>query len=419
MTLRLEITSKHKRGLGDTSTHEFGADGGTIGRSLESDWVLPDPDRYVSSRHATIEFRAGCYYVVDTSTNGVFINDSDVPVGRGKPQRLFRGDSVRIGDYEMSVAIEGDDTMASALMDDKEYRALKEAQVSPPDPTGTDLLDLKEITGAVEIVDMIETGANRYDVDKATAAAADSLSLAASQEVRKPKPRVSEEQATEPAKTEPARAPKGRRLDLEPFFSAAGLSGVRLGEREQRVLLQRLGLIMRELVLGVQESLRLRSRQKAQLKLGNTTIQAQENNPLKFAATAEEALLKTLIEETDGYLAGEQAVRAAFRDVYGHQKALQIGFQSALVNFIERLDPEELQGKFDRGMKRGAILGATNKMKYWDLYSELYQAMTQHAADSLPQLLAEALASSYEEEIAKLEGSAHSADAPVDKAANS
>lgn len=414
MTLRLEITSKQKRGLGETSTHEFGADGGTIGRSLESDWVLPDPDRYVSSRHATIEFRAGCYYVVDTSTNGVFINDSDVPVGRGKPQRLFRGDCVRIGDYEMSVAIEGDDTMASALMDDKDYRALKEGQVSPPDPTGTDLLDLKEITGAVEIVDMIETGANRYDVDRATAAAADSLSLAASQEVKKPSPPPQDEAKTDPVKK------AQRPLDLEPFFSAAGLSGVRLREREQRILLQRLGLILREVVLGIQEALRLRSRQKAQLKLGNTTIQAQENNPLKFAATAEEALLKTLIEETDGYLAGEQAVRAAFRDVYGHQKALQIGFQSALLNFIERLDPEELQGKFDRGMKRGAILGATNKMKYWDLYSELYQAMTQHAADSLPQLLAEALASSYEEEIANLAGGGGKSPAPpVDKAANS
>lgn len=401
------------------STHEFGADGGTIGRSLESDWVLPDPDRYVSSRHATVEFRAGCYYIVDTSTNGVFINDSDVPVGRGKPQRLFRGDSVRIGDYEMSVAIEGDDTMASALMDDKDYKALKEAQVSPPDPTGTDLLDLKEITGAVEIIDMIETGANRYDVDQATAAAGDALSLAASQEVRQPEP---------PPKANPAKAKQARsagkqpkRVDLEPFFAAAGLTNVRLNEREQRVLLQRLGLILRELVLGVSETLRLRSRQKAQLKLGsNTTIQAQDNNPLKFAATTEEALLKTLVEETEGYLAGEKAVREAFRDIYGHQKALQVGFQSALVNFIERLDPEELQGKFDRGMKRGAILGATNKMKYWDLYSELYQAMTQHAAESLPQLLAEALASGYEKEIAKQARGSTEVDAPlVDEAANS
>ena len=56
---------------------EFGRSGGTIGRSLESDWVLPDGQRYLSSRHASIDYRSGSYYVVDTSTNGVYVNDAE------------------------------------------------------------------------------------------------------------------------------------------------------------------------------------------------------------------------------------------------------------------------------------------------------------------------------------------------------
>lgn len=43
MALRLEIISKHRHELGERRIKEFGADGGTIGRSLEADWVLPDP----------------------------------------------------------------------------------------------------------------------------------------------------------------------------------------------------------------------------------------------------------------------------------------------------------------------------------------------------------------------------------------
>src|SRR5262245_27012038 len=97
MALRLQITSRHRQALGERCTKEFGRDGGTIGRSLESDWVLPDSQRFISSRHASIDYRSGSYYVVDTSTNGVYVNDSDQPVGRGNPQRLFHGDRIRLG----------------------------------------------------------------------------------------------------------------------------------------------------------------------------------------------------------------------------------------------------------------------------------------------------------------------------------
>ena len=107
MALRLQIISRHRQSLGERAAMEFGRNGGTIGRSLESDWVLPDGQRYLSSRHASIDFRSGSYYIVDTSTNGVYVNDAEQPVGRGNPQRLFTGDRVRLGEYEMSVEIVG------------------------------------------------------------------------------------------------------------------------------------------------------------------------------------------------------------------------------------------------------------------------------------------------------------------------
>ena len=44
---------------------------------------------------------------------------------------------------------------------------------------------------------------------------------------------------------------------------------------------------------------------------------------------------------------------------------------------MNRIEPGELQERFDRGLKRGALLGATNKMKYWDLYTEFYQVLNQ------------------------------------------
>ena len=53
MALTLEIVSEHRDILGDDTVRVFHESGGTIGRALDNDWILPDPDKYVSGRHAT------------------------------------------------------------------------------------------------------------------------------------------------------------------------------------------------------------------------------------------------------------------------------------------------------------------------------------------------------------------------------
>ncbi len=86
----------------------FSCEGGTIGRSHGDDWVLPDPQRYVSSRHAVIEYDNGDYYLLDTSTNGVFLNDDEAAVGRDRSVKLSSNDRIYIGEYEILVTLEAD-----------------------------------------------------------------------------------------------------------------------------------------------------------------------------------------------------------------------------------------------------------------------------------------------------------------------
>lgn len=146
MGLRLEIVSRHS--LGERSSKEFGPNGGTIGRSLESDWVLPDSRRYLSSRHASIDHRAGSYYIIDTSTNGVYVNDSDQPVGRGNPQRLFSNDRIRIGDYVMRVTIDETDDTGEHFVDAPHVDPVDTAmRVEAPVAATQDLVGEHEITG--------------------------------------------------------------------------------------------------------------------------------------------------------------------------------------------------------------------------------------------------------------------------------
>ncbi|HZL94735.1 MAG TPA: type VI secretion system-associated FHA domain protein TagH, partial [Vicinamibacterales bacterium] len=144
--MRLQIISRHRQALGERGSREFGRAGGTIGRSLESDWMLPDSQRYLSSRHASIDYRSGSYYLIDTSTNGVYVNDADRPVGRGNPQRLFTGDRIRIGEYEMSVEIKDEDDTDDQFIDTHVDPVSEAQRVPPPDPTRIDLVPADEIT---------------------------------------------------------------------------------------------------------------------------------------------------------------------------------------------------------------------------------------------------------------------------------
>src|ERR1700739_3832537 len=68
--LKLRIVSDQRRSLAERSSATFSIEGGTIGRSADNDWVLPDPLRYVSAHHARVQFREGHFYLQDVSTNG-------------------------------------------------------------------------------------------------------------------------------------------------------------------------------------------------------------------------------------------------------------------------------------------------------------------------------------------------------------
>lgn len=78
----------------------------TIGRALDSGWVLPDPRKVISRHHCVIEEHYGQYRLLDISNNGVFIGDVNRSVGQGNSYVLCQDDLILIGDYIIAVAFE-------------------------------------------------------------------------------------------------------------------------------------------------------------------------------------------------------------------------------------------------------------------------------------------------------------------------
>jgi type VI secretion system FHA domain protein len=417
---------------------EFGHGGGTIGRSLESDWVLPDGQRYLSSRHASIDYRSGSYYIVDTSTNGVYVNDSEQPVGRGNPQRLFTGDRIRLGEYEIAVDVIDEDDTRETMADGHEDPVSRAQRVPPPDPTRADMVAPHEIT-AVGIEMIINESAEISQIqrlNKANAAAlrleedpavpksgATSINTSAITLPRAEPPPVSaaahvplgapkrkaKTNTAPPApaaaapqpRSEPAPTPTqaaavaSGSVTLDAFFRGAGLPAPKLDDKEAEQMLHRLGQLMREVVLGLGENLHLRSEQKNVLRVPTTTIQPQNNNPLKFSAGVEEAMNNLLFRQSAEYLSAVDAVRETFTDIRQHQQHLLAAMRTAVADYIGRLDPEALENKVANG-KSGVLANATNKLRYWDVFKDLYQVVAQRQPGQFPQQFIEELARAYE-----------------------
>ncbi|CCV06231.1 conserved hypothetical protein [Mesorhizobium metallidurans STM 2683] len=74
-----------------------------IGRSADAGWQIDDPDMFVSRAHCKITGGRDGYFVTDTSSSGLFINDSDSPLGAGASVRLQNGMRLRLGDYIVCV----------------------------------------------------------------------------------------------------------------------------------------------------------------------------------------------------------------------------------------------------------------------------------------------------------------------------
>ncbi|MDH3401476.1 MAG: FHA domain-containing protein, partial [Chromatiales bacterium] len=106
MALKIKVTGSYAKSFKDNAEKEFTVHGGTIGRGVENNWVLPDPDRHISGKHAAILNKDGHYFILDTSTNGVFMNESKTRIGRGNSVRLQPNDTFRIGDFVFQVCLD-------------------------------------------------------------------------------------------------------------------------------------------------------------------------------------------------------------------------------------------------------------------------------------------------------------------------
>lgn len=392
MPLKLTITSPHKELLGDACVREFGDSGGTIGRSLQNDWVLPDPDKFISGKHATIDCRKGSWYLADVSTNGVYVNDDHEPLGRGNPRRLYDGDRLRMGDFEFTVETdegEGLEVQAQPLSIVPDDIGL----MVPEDPlkTGIQLLDEEEITG-----DAAFRSTLFGSMPKPVTATAPVAAKPARRAPPKPKPAP---RASNPRDTRNLTADKL----FDEFLTGLGISRDDIHPSvDPADVMQNAGHVMRELVTGVGELMISRSNAKTMFRLDQTTVLPHHNNPLKLSRNVEDSIKQLLVGQEGEYLGPQDSVREICRDLKFHHDAMMDAMTSAVREFTEHFNPAELQATFERTGSRKPLIDALGKLKFWNMYCDLYPELTEAGDDAIPLQFCEEFVRNYEKCLANL-----------------
>jgi type VI secretion system protein len=441
MAIKLRVISDQYRELGENRSRVFGVNGGTIGRAPDNDWVLPDPRRIVSGHHCEIEYRGGSFWLRDTSTNGVFVNESEDPASAGGPLELQDGDRLRMGDYELIVSVDSRIDFLPAAAE--EHSAAKHLDAGLGADLDVDSLFSRpdrDPSGSLSVRNAFGLKAPR---DRLLARPAGALPDRAP-------PHVAEIAGTPPpAVAAPESSPAGllpeslsdsppdwalstraitrreladamarrqsriaARQQVQPFHQqastwsdlnsavqafcrGAGIEPASLSPEAQAMLPLVAGQLLREAVVGLNELAQARAKSTPAQGSGAAAAPPSGTNPLRSSSGVDQALVRLF--ESHGRVQGGpvDSLRDVVQEGKDHEIAMQAALRSALDALLAQLAPANVADQFEQGRARSLAPGQDSQAGYWDYFTEFHRMLTQHPVEGLPHPFAEAFAQAY------------------------
>ena len=400
--------------MGDKNTFVFGVSGGSIGRSAENDWVLPDDMRYVSGRHARIVFHKGRYLLQDTSSNGTFVNDIERPLGNQNPHELKSGDVIRIGEYHVQVQI--DSATDFSLDDSALYKtgstSTRSRRMSPPKDLGAslrleNLLEasndissdaLKPVNAFGQAVssrtralhqtqELHKEASTAPELDVDSAAVARRIARLAKAAAKQQAALQQSSPPTAPAAPAHSPQPVDNTPGLQAFCRGAGIGAESLPVDAHSRMLHLAGQLLRESLLGLKESNRTQLDQRNSLRV---TYHKEPGDLLpSLERHSVEELIQELLKAHDSRrFDAVHWLRESFAGGRRHDEAMIAAMRAAFVDFVGRLDPRDLATRFERSARR-------KTMGNWELYGDFYRSLCEMQPEALPHIFVETFAQAY------------------------
>jgi type VI secretion system protein ImpI len=178
----------------------------------------------------------------------------------------------------------------------------------------------------------------------------------------------------------------------------AGLPDDAFAGRDPAELAEQFGKLLRLATDNMKQLLEARQQAKRLVRSPNqTTVQAVNNNPLKFAPTPEDALRIMFVAQSRGYLDAERAFAQGFDDLKVHQIRTYAAMQQAVALLMKDLDPASIEAGFksDRGL---AGMVGSRKAQLWDVFVARWQAHAQRHDNGTLDTFMDYFARCYDDE---------------------
>ena len=186
---------------------------------------------------------------------------------------------------------------------------------------------------------------------------------------------------------------------LATLLAGAGLPpGVAARAAEDpEAALKNAGALLQAAVAGVRALLIARGMVKREFRIEQTMLHSKENNPLKFAASDEQALAALL----DPRAAALRAMQESINDLTSHQVAVLAATQTAARALLDRLEPGSLEAE-DTGSR---LLPNALEKRLWEAYKRRHAKLLEQFEDDFESAFGKAFARAYEQAVEKGRGS--------------
>ena len=185
------------------------------------------------------------------------------------------------------------------------------------------------------------------------------------------------------------------------FCAGAHLSADAFSGEDRAALMERLGGVYRQAILGIADLMGERTALKNDYRMARTTIRAEGNNPFKWVPPQRIAVELLRSDGGSGYVTGERALNDALHDIKGHLLCTLAGMRAALGSAFDLLSPAEVEKRI---VGRTYLTRGQRETAAWAEYHEKFAELRRDADDSADGPINKAFRQAYEHQARELDG---------------
>lgn len=168
-------------------------------------------------------------------------------------------------------------------------------------------------------------------------------------------------------------------------------------------LMRLIGELLRHLVGGTVQLVRIRAETKNELRFPATMLRTQGNNPLRYSPNVTAALTQLLQPPLSGFMAGPEAAQEAMDDLFAHAIGTMTGMRAAIEGVLRRFEPPRLEAQISGSQVLDTLLPMHRRARLWDLYMQHFDGVRSEAQEDFDRLFGQAFVDAYGQQLDRLD----------------